>query len=114
MGYWSTVEAEKTLRVPSALSSTRPYHERRDAMGRRVAQVGGHGVPPARGLHAAEAVGHGGERLLPARRPQLAVRAAHERRAQAVGIVVQVGQRDPFRAQEAAREDVLGVPADLR
>ena len=40
-------------------------------------------------------------------------RAAHQRRAQPVGILVEVLERHALRAEEAAREDVVAVAADL-
>ena len=44
---------------------------------------------------------------------QRAVGAAHERRAQAVGVLVQRLQAVRLRAEEAVAEDVVGVAADL-
>jgi hypothetical protein len=54
-----------------------------------------------------------GERLVPGGRAQLTV-AADQRRAQAVGVVVQVAERGSLGADEPAAEDVVPVAADPR
>jgi hypothetical protein len=81
---------------------------------RRVADVDRHGVAPVRLEQRPEPLADERERLLPARRRKLAVRAAQQRRAEPVRVLVQILQRDALGAQEAVREHVLGVAAHLQ
>ena len=80
-GRWSTVLAEKTLRVPSALTQHAAVEQRGEAVRGRVADVDGDGVAAVRGRHRARAASpmtaNASSQLAGA---QLAVRAADQRR----------------------------------
>ena len=72
------------------------------------------GLPPAVALQQRGQQPVGGlEGLVPGRGLQVPARTAHERAAEAVGVLVQLGQARALGAQVAVGDDVGGVPADL-
>jgi hypothetical protein len=77
----------------------------------RVADVERRRVAPAGLEDRPQTVGDHGEGLVPARGHELAV-TAQERRAHPVGVLVQVLERDPLRAEEAVAEDVVTIATD--
>ena len=87
--------------------------QRGEPVGGGVADVDADGVAAVLGGDPGQAVADQRPRLLPARGRELAVRAADQRGAEPVGVLVQVLQRHALRAEEAAREHVVAVAADL-
>ena len=95
------------------LQEHRPVGQRRQVVGVGVAHVRAHGVAAVLGQDGGEALVDHPERLVPRGLGQLAVGAAHQRRAQPVGVGAQVLQAGGLRAQEALAEHVLLVTAHL-
>ena len=114
LGYWSTVLALKMLRVPSAFGEHAAVEHEAEVMGRRVAEVHRHRLAAVLGVDRAQALVDERERLLPRDLVEAAVRAPQQRRAQAVGVVVQLAERRALRADEAVAEDVVLVAAHAR
>jgi hypothetical protein len=96
LGIWSSVEAENTFFVPSALAR-RPKYSSRPKLVRRPGcpRLTGHRVAPVGLQDGRQAALDLGKGLVPARFDEAAV-AADQRRAQAVGVFVQVLQREPL------------------
>ena len=87
---------------------------RGEVVGRRVADVDAHGVAPVLAQDRRQPLVDLREGLVPADGLEVPARGAAHRGAQAVGILVQGLQRHALGAEEAVREDVLGVAADGR
>ena len=112
LGIWSTVVAEKTLRVPERLHERPPVEQGVEVVGVRVAEVDGDGVAAVLVEQRPQAAVDLREGLVP--RDLLEAGAgAHQRRADPVRVLVQRLQREALGADEAVAEDVLCVAADL-
>jgi hypothetical protein len=96
---------------PERLGQHPHVEQRREVVRTRIADVQRRRVAAAGLEDRPQPLGDDRIGLVPARRHELAV-AAHERPAHAVGILVQVLERDSLRAQEAVAEDVVAVAAD--
>ena len=86
--------------------------ERAQVVRRRVADVRRHRVAAVLGLDGRQAAIDLGEGLVPRGGAKAAVGLADERRAQPVGVVVELAQRRALGAHEAVAEDVLAIAAD--
>ncbi len=80
-------------------------------MGRRVADVAGHGVDPVLGQHRGEQALHLGERLGPGHLPE-PVPVPDQRCPEAVGVLVQVAEGGALGTEVALAPDVLPVGPD--
>jgi hypothetical protein len=79
----------------------------------RVAEVDGRRAAAVGGQQRRQPGLDLGPRLVERRRHQLTA-AAHQRRGQAVGIVVQLAERHALGADEPGAQDVVGVAADAQ
>ncbi len=95
------------------LQQDAPVEERAERVGGRVADVRGQCLAAVLGLDVAEALVDERERLVPGDLVEPAVRASQQRRAQPVGVMVELGDRGALGADEALAEDVVRVAADL-
>ena len=115
LGIWSTVRGREDVARAERLQQHAPVEQRVEVVGVRVAEVDGR---PRRGRarsrigvrrRSISANASSQDDLL-----ESVTRVADERRAEPVGVLVQLLQRGALGADEAVAEDVLRVAADRR
>ncbi len=112
---WQLVDRGRAVQVASPELAQHQLADREQAevVHGRVALVHAEGVAAVGAANVTQPARRGGDGLVPRGRAQRAAGVAHHRRAQPVGVVVQVTQRDRLGAQVPTRERIGVVAADL-